>query len=72
MITAAYILRIIGRVFFGTMPEEFEGHIGDVTPMDKLALVFLCLLMIGVGVFPSLMVPRVAAGVENILRLVGG
>jgi NADH-quinone oxidoreductase subunit M len=72
VITAAYILRIVGRVFFGKMPEEFEGHIGDVTSMDKLALVFLCLLMIGVGIFPSLMVPRVAAGVENILRLVGG
>jgi NADH-quinone oxidoreductase subunit M len=72
VITAAYIMRIIGRVFFGKMPEEFEHHIGDVTPLDKVALVVLCTIMIGIGVYPPLMVPLVASGVEHILRLVGG
>ena len=31
VITASYIIRIIGRVFFGPMSEEFDHHIGDVT-----------------------------------------
>jgi NADH-quinone oxidoreductase subunit M len=72
VITAGYILRIVGRVFYGKMPEEFEGHIGDVTVLDKVALVFLCALMIAIGVFPAVMVPLVESGVDNILRLVGG
>jgi NADH-quinone oxidoreductase subunit M len=72
VITAAYIIRIIGRVFFGKMSEEFEHHIGDVTVLDKVALVMLCMVMIGIGVYPSIMVPLVSSGVEHILRLVGG
>jgi NADH-quinone oxidoreductase subunit M len=72
VITAAYILRIVGRVFFGKMPEEFVDHVGDVTVLDKVALVFLCVLMIGLGVYPPVMVPLVSSGVDNILRLFGG
>lgn len=72
VITAAYILRIIGRVFFGKLPEEFEEEVGDVTVLDKVAIVILCALMIGLGVYPPVMVPLVSSGVENILRLFGG
>lgn len=72
VITAAYIIRIIGRVFFGQMPEELEGHIHDVTVLDKVALVFLSVILVGIGVYPKIMVPLVESGVENILRLLGG
>ncbi len=72
VITASYIIRIIGRVFFGKMPEEFEHHIGDVTALDKLALVLLCAIMITIGVYPAIMAPMVSSGVESILRLLGG
>jgi NADH-quinone oxidoreductase subunit M len=72
VITASYIIRVIGRVFFGSMPEEFVGHVSDVTVLDKVALAVLCVIMITVGVFPSIMTPLVQTGVENILRLFGG
>jgi NADH-quinone oxidoreductase subunit M len=72
VITASYIIRIIGKVFFGQLPEEFEGHIHDVTTLDKVALVFLSGILIALGVFPGLMVPLVQSGVENIMRLLGG
>jgi len=72
VITASYIIRIIGRVFFGQLPEEFEGHIHDVTVLDKVALVFLSAILILLGVFPGLMVPLVESGVENVMRLLGG
>ena len=39
---------------------------------DKVAIVTLCLLMVALGLFPSLMVPMVATGVQNILSLLGG
>lgn len=72
VITASYIFLVIRRVFFGEMPEEFADHVGDVTVLDKVALTFLSALMIGIGMFPSLMVPMVQTGVQNVLRLLGG
>jgi NADH-quinone oxidoreductase subunit M len=72
VITASYIIRIIGRVFFGPMSEEFDHHIGDVTRKDKLALTLLCIIMITIGVFPSIMSGLVSSGVNHILSLFGG
>ena len=72
VITASYIIRVISQVFFGKLPDEFVGHFGDVTILDKVALVFLSGILIVLGVYPAIMVPLVASGVENILRLLGG
>jgi len=72
VITASYIIRIIGSVFFGKLPEEFEGHIHDVRVLDKVALVFLSAILVVVGVYPRIMVPMVESGVNYIMRLLGG
>jgi len=72
VITASYIIRIISRVFFGQLPAEFEGHVHDVNALDKVALVFLSVIMIAVGVYPSLIVPLVQSGVDHVMRLLGG
>ena len=73
IITAAYIMMNIRKVFFSPMPEEIQKHhIGDITMLDKVAIATLCFFMIIIGMFPSVMVPMVETGVENILRLLGG
>jgi NADH-quinone oxidoreductase subunit M len=72
VITASYIIRITSRVFFGAVPAEFEGHFTDVTILDKVALVFLSLVLVALGFFPILMVPMVQSGVSNSLHLLGG
>jgi NADH-quinone oxidoreductase subunit M len=72
VITASYIIRIISKVFFGKMPEEYADHIHDVTVLDKVALVLLAGILFVLGVYPSIMVPLVESGVDNILRLLGG
>jgi len=72
VITAAYIMRNIRQVFFSKMPEKFEGHLTDITALDKVAITTLCLFMVLIGLFPRLMVPMVETGVQNILRLLGG
>jgi NADH-quinone oxidoreductase subunit M len=71
VITASYIIRIIGQVFFGKMPD-YEHHFGDVTVFDKVALVSLSVVMITIGLYPAIMDRLVASGVEHILRLFGG
>jgi len=72
VITAAYIMTNIRKVFFSPLPEKLEGHVGDITLMDKTAVVTLCFFMIVIGLIPAIMVPMVETGVENILRLLGG
>jgi len=72
VITASYIIRIIGKVFFGQVPEEFSGHMHDVSALDKVALVFLSAILVIVGVYPQIMAPLVESGVDNVLRLLGG
>lgn len=72
VITAAYVLLVVRRAFFGEMPKQFEHHITPITPLDKVAIVTLCACMVLLGLFPGLMAPMVSTGVENILRLLGG
>lgn len=72
VITASYIIRVIGRVFFGQVPEEFGDHVHDVPVLDKVAVSLLSGILIVIGVFPTIMVPLVESGVENVLRLLGG
>jgi len=72
IITAAYIMTNIHKVFYSPMPEKLEGHVGDITVLDKVAITTLSFFMIVIGLFPAVMVPMVQRGVENILRLLGG
>jgi len=72
VVTASYVLLVVRRVFFGKMPEEFEGHIQPINMLDKIALVILIALMVGIGLFPALMVPWVQSGVQHVLNLLGG
>jgi NADH-quinone oxidoreductase subunit M len=72
VITAAYVMRVVGGVFFGKMPSEFEGHISPVTTFDKVALVLLAGILILIGVYPAVMAPLVESGAEAVLSLIGG
>jgi NADH-quinone oxidoreductase subunit M len=72
VITAGYIMRLVGRVFFGKLPSEFEGHIGSITSLDKVALVVLSGVLVVLGLFPAVMAPMVESGAQAVLRLVGG
>jgi NADH-quinone oxidoreductase subunit M len=72
VVTASYVLLVVRKVFFGKMPDEFEGHIKPINTLDKIALGLLCALMVGIGLFPGLMVPWVQSGVQHVLALLGG
>jgi NADH-quinone oxidoreductase subunit M len=72
VITAAYLLICIQKVFFGEISEEHDHHVGDVRVLDKVAITTLSIAMISLGVFPALMAPMSEAGVRAVLRLFGG
>jgi NADH-quinone oxidoreductase subunit M len=73
VVTAAYVLRVVQRVFFGEFDEsKWHDPIGDVTILDKVAIAILVVWLIALGVFPSIMQNMVTVGVEPIARLLGG
>ena len=72
VITAAYILLTLRRVFFGDLPAVYENSVSDINLRDKIAISVLSLFMIGIGILPGLMVPLIESGVSHILALLGG
>jgi len=72
VVTATYVLLVVRRVFFGRLPAEYEGRIGPINHLDKMALGLWCVLMISLGLFPGLMVPWIQTGVRHVLALLGG
>jgi NADH-quinone oxidoreductase subunit M len=73
IITAGYILVVMRRVFFGDISAGFEKTVGNISLMDKIVVVSLSVIMIGIGLFPqALMAGMVQSGVDRILKLIGG
>ena len=55
-----------------TWVKAKEGHIVNVTALDKIALVTLSFVLLVLGIYPTIMVPLVQSGVQNIMRILGG
>jgi NADH-quinone oxidoreductase subunit M len=71
VITAAYVLKIVQRVFFGELKPEFAG-LPSITILDKTALVILSGILILVGVYPKIIMSLIEVGVAPIAALFGG
>ncbi|MEM5775545.1 MAG: NADH-quinone oxidoreductase subunit M, partial [Anaerolineaceae bacterium] len=71
LITAAYILLVIRRVFFGELPAEYADAPG-INRMDKIVIGMLAAIMIAIGLFPSILEPFIQSGVQRVLALLGG
>ncbi len=72
LITAAYILLVVRRVFFGKLPEGCEDMALNVSVRDKIVIGLLATMMIAIGWFPSLMTPLIQSGVTHIMAILGG
>jgi hypothetical protein len=46
--------------------------VGDVGVLDKAVIIFLSVIVVAIGIFPSLIVPMVNSGVDRILLILGG
>lgn len=68
IITAAYIIRAIGGVFFGDYDEHKWHDMRPLVAVDKLTLVGFCFCLIIIGVFPGVIAPIVEAGVRPVVE----
>jgi NADH-quinone oxidoreductase subunit M len=68
IITAGYILRAIGSVFFGDYDEHKWHDMRPLLAVDKITLVGFVSILIIIGVFPSVIAPNVAAGMWPVVN----
>lgn len=68
VITAAYVLRAIGSVFFGDYDSHKWHDMRPTLAIDKVTLVSFVTILIIIGVFPSVISPIVEAGVAPVVQ----
>jgi NADH-quinone oxidoreductase subunit M len=71
IVTAAYVLRVVQRVFFGELKPEFADLPG-INALDKMALFILSGILILVGVYPKVLMSLIEVGVAPLAALFGG
>ncbi len=72
VITAAYVLRVTGQVFFGEFNRELYSEVGDITVRERFILILLGAPLIIIGIYPGIMAPMLEAGLRPVLALLGG
>jgi NADH-quinone oxidoreductase subunit M len=72
VITAAWTLRVAYKIFF-TEPQPGDEALQKLPGLDgleKVAIVFMCAILIVVGVFPNSVMSVVQSGVQAIMRTI--
>lgn len=71
IITAAYILWTIQRVYLGKTPERWED-LKDLTAREYLSFVPLVILIVLLGIYPSIAIDLINSSLGEIVKLLGG
>jgi NADH-quinone oxidoreductase subunit M len=70
LLTAAYFLRMIQHMFLGEVAGHTEG-LSDINAREIFAIAPLAVLMIAIGVYPTLLSDYIKATIVNLVRLIG-
>lgn len=68
VITAAYVMRAIGTVFFGKFDRHHWHDMRPLLAIDKVALIGFAAILIVLGIFPNLIAPIVTSGVAPVVN----
>ncbi|HRL10464.1 MAG TPA: NADH-quinone oxidoreductase subunit M [Aggregatilineales bacterium] len=72
VVTAAYVLRVTGQVFFGEFNAKKYPEVGDIFVTDRIILLLLGIPLIVIGIYPAIMSPMIEAGMRPVVALLGG
>lgn len=67
VITAAYVMRAAGKVFFGEYDAEKWHDMRPSLTIDKVTMAGFVVILIIIGVYPQIIVPMVQSGVEPVV-----
>ena len=70
-ITAVYILRLLGKVFFGPISPQWE-ELTDATRLEGFSMAILVAFLVGVGLYPKPWMDLINSGVAPLLERVVG
>ena len=70
-ITAVYILRLLGKVFFGPISPQWE-RLTDATRLEGFSMAILVAFLVGVGLYPRPWMDLINSGVAPLLERVVG
>jgi len=70
LLTAAYFLRMIQRMFLGTVAGHTEG-LTEINAREIFAVAPLAILMIAIGVYPTLLSNYIKETIVNLVRVIG-
>ena len=67
VITAGYLLWMLERVFMGPISEKW-AHLSDARPLEIFYVGVMVAVIVGVGVFPSILTDVIKAGVVPMVQ----
>ena len=70
-ITAVYILRLLGKVFFGPISPQWR-NLTDATRLEGFSMAILVAFLVGVGLYPRPWMDLINSGVAPLLERVVG
>ena len=72
VITAVYILRVVGKILFGPEEQHDDAHhepLTDAVWHEKIATFVLIIAIAGIGILPLWLSNMIGEGIENIVKL---
>ena len=72
VLSAMYLLYMLARTIFGPIERPAYEEIGDAGPVEMAAVVPLAVLLVVLGIFPSLLIGVQRPAVEAVLSAIGG
>jgi len=72
ILSAMYLLYMLGRVIFGPIERPAYDEIGDAGPVEMVSVVPLAVLLVVLGIFPALLISLQRPAVDAVLSVIGG
>jgi NADH-quinone oxidoreductase subunit M len=72
VLSAMYMLYMLSRVIFGPIERPAYEGVSDAGPVEMAAIVPLAVLLVVLGIFPSLLIAVQQPAVEAVLSAIGG
>lgn len=69
VITAVYILRVVGKLLYGSVVNEHHLSLGDAVWYERLAVIVLILAIAGIGLAPLWVSDMIRDSIGNMLNL---
>jgi NADH-quinone oxidoreductase subunit M len=70
-ITAVYILRLLGRVFFGPLNPRWE-QLSDLTIRERFTAIVLTVPIVLIGIYPPPFLKVIGSGVNEVMKAISG